>query len=210
MLSEFTQQMKAMIGDSIGDIHTILTGKIVSFNFDTCEAVVLPYGKFRLPSGAMMDYPQLNDVPVYIMQGNGQMATIVYPISPGDECIILVSEVVLDTWRKKAETSVNLRFDLSNTLVIVGMFAQPNPLIKEACEENAIIIEKSGQRVKLTCDSITLEGVNVTIKASGDINMSAKNVNVNAEKTIRLSAPNNPDGVFSAVGWTASITELKP
>jgi len=219
MLQDFTQGIKDVMLDKLRDVHTIIGGKIVAFDPAACEATVLPYGKFKKPDGAMMDYPQLYGVPVYVIQGNGQTATVAYPIKPDDECVILFAEQALDTWRTKAASNTDLKFDLSNAYVIVGMFARPNPLITEACADEAIIIDKSGHRVKLKQDGdIEVTGVNVKIEAQGDVSINAggnismkgKNVSASADKVISLSAPSNPDGVFSAVGWTAGVTELKP
>ena len=149
MIQEFTQEMKNLIQDMIRDVHTMIPGKIVTFDPAVCEASVLPFGKFKKPDGGMIDYPQINRVPVYVMQSSGQTATMAFPIKPGDECIILFSEQALDTWRTKSESNTDLRFDLSNAMAIVGMFSRPNPLVAQACSTDAIIIERSGSRITL-------------------------------------------------------------
>ena len=172
MLQEFTQEMKNNIQDVLRDVHTIIPGKIVTFNPDKCEASILPFGKFKKPDGSMMDYPQLNEVPVYIIQGSGQTATIVYPIKPDDECLVLFSEQALDTWRSKAESTTDLKFDLSNASAIVGMFSKPNPLIKEACNSDALIIEKDGDRV-------LLKKGNIYVHSSGHITLTAPMIDLN-------------------------------
>ena len=87
MLQEFTQELKNNIADTLRDVHTLIPGKIVTFDPDKCTASVLPFGKFKKPDGSMMDYPQLNEVPVYVMQGSEQTATVVYPVKPEDECL---------------------------------------------------------------------------------------------------------------------------
>ena len=149
MLQEFTQELKNVVLDILRGVHTVIMGKIVTYDPDKNLASILPDGKFKKPDGSMMDYPKLNKVPVYIMQGSEQTATFVYPIKKDDECIILFSEQALDTWLTKAKSDTDLKFDLSNAVAVVGMFAKPNPLIKEACKDNSIIIEKDGERVRL-------------------------------------------------------------
>src|SRR5215469_9789273 len=103
MIQEFTQEIKNVILDKLRDVHTVIPGKIVTFDPDKCEAQVLPYGRYEKPDGEMLGFPQLNEVPVYVMQGGEQTATVVYPIKPDDECIVLFSEQALDTWQTKAE-----------------------------------------------------------------------------------------------------------
>ena len=170
MIQEFTQEIKNMVLDRLRDVHTILPGKIVAFDPDRCEASILPYGKYKKPDGSMIDFPQLNEVPVYIMQGSGQAATVVYPVKPDDECIVLFSEQTLETWRTKAESHTDLRFDLSNATAIIGMFAKPNPLMIQAVEQDALIIDRNGTRITLLPNnSITIAG-NLTIQ--GNLNVS--------------------------------------
>ena len=219
MLQEFTLGVKNTVLDMLRDVHTMIPGRIVAFDPVACEATILPFGQFKKPDGTVVSYPQLNKVPVYVMQGGGQTASVVYPVKPEDECLVFFAEQSLDMWRTRAESITELRFDLSNAYAIVGAFAKPNPLIAEACADDAIIIDKSGHRVKLKqSGDIEVTGVNVTIKAQGDVSINAggnismkgTNVSASADKVISLSAPSNPDGVFSAVGWTAGVTELKP
>ena len=92
VLSEFTQELKNLVRDTLRDIHTIIPGRIVSFDPDECVASILPFGKFKKPDGSMIDYPQLNKVPVYVIQGGEQTATIVYPVKKDDECIVFFAE----------------------------------------------------------------------------------------------------------------------
>ena len=226
-LQEITQQLKNLMQDTLRDLHTVIPGQIVSFDPDKGEAAVLPSGKFKKPDGSFMDFPQISDVPVYFIQGATQTATVVYPIKKGDGCLLFFSEQALDVWRTGAESNTDLRFDLTNAIAIVGLFIKANPLVREACQDDALIIDKGGQRVKLRQDGdIEVTGINITINAQSDVkinaggnitmqanknvNTTAENVSTNADKVISLSAPNNPDGVFSAVGWTASVVELKP
>jgi hypothetical protein len=176
--------------DILRGLHTVIMGKIVKFDPDKDEASILPFGKFKKPDGSMMDYPQLNEVKVYIMQGSEQTATFVYPVKPDDECIILFSEQTLDTWLTKAASNTDLKFDLSNAVAIVGMFSKPNPLIKEACKDNSVIIEKDGERVRLkkgetyisdtagqsitlTPDATTIIANNLKAQTPGIVNIKA-------------------------------------
>ena len=190
MMQKFTQEMKSLMNDTIRDIHTVLPGRIISFDPDKCEAVVLPYAKFRKPNGKIMDFPQISEVPVYIMQGCGQTATVVYPIRPNDDCILLFSEQALDVWRTNASSDTELKFDLQNAMAIVGLFVKPNILMKEACDDDSLIVEKDGERLRLkkgetyisdtagqsitmTPSSTTMVVNNLVIKSKGNIDITA-------------------------------------
>jgi len=209
MVQEFTQEMKNATHEVLREVHTALPGKIISFNPDKCEADVLPYGKFKLPDGSQLDYPQINGVPVYVMQGSGQTATFAYPIKPGDECLLLFSEQALDTWRTQAESDTDLKFDLTNAVALVGLFSQPNPLVKEACDDDAVIIEKDGERIRLkkgeiciqdtagqsitlTPDAVTLTVNSLAIQASGAVTVQAAgSATVQASGNVEVNAGGN-------------------
>jgi len=150
MMQEFTQEIKNLVLNMIRDVHTATPGKIVSFDADKCEATVLPFARFKKPDGTMMDFPAISHVPVYFMQGAAQGATIVFPVKKDDECLILYSEQALDIWRVSAETTpIDLRFDLTNAIAVVGLFARSNPLVKEAVSKDAVIIDRNGSRIML-------------------------------------------------------------
>ena len=193
MIQEVSQEIKNTVLGSIRDLHTALPGKIISFNPENCEADILPFGKFIKPDNSLMDYPLLNRVPVYVMQGCDQTATIAYPINPGDECLIIFSEQTLDTWRTKAESSTDLKFDLSNAVAIIGMFAKPNPLVKEACLDNSIIIEKDGERIRLKKGETYIKdtsGQSIHLKPEGMF-LKAKNLTLESAGFIDISASGN-------------------
>ena len=92
MLQEFTQEIKNVVLDILRGVHTVIPGKIVTYDPDKNLASILPDGKFEKPDGSKMDYPKLNEVPVYVIQGSEQTATFVYPIKKNDECMVLFSE----------------------------------------------------------------------------------------------------------------------
>jgi len=209
MLQEYTQAMKELMADKIRDIHTVIPGEIVSFDPDKCEASIQPLAKYKKPNGDMMDFPQLNEVPIFFLQSAGQTATLVYPIKKDDECLIFVSEQTLNTWRTGAESNIDLRFDLSNAIALVGLFVKPNPLVKEACDDDALIIEKDGERVRLkkgetyirdtndqsitlTPNAVTVIAKNAVVNASGDATVKADGkMEVESGESMTLKAGGN-------------------
>ena len=196
MIQEYTQEMKYYLEDALRDIHTMLPGRIVSFDPRRCEATVAPIASYKKLYGETMPFPQLFHVSVYTIQGAGQTATIAFPVNRGDQCILFFSEQALDAWRNNAESSADLRFDLSNAYAVVGMFSRPNGLVKEACVDNAIIIQKDGSRVKLkegeitisdsseqsiilTPDAVTVKANDFIVQASGNITMTGARIDLN-------------------------------
>lgn len=165
MMQEFVQSIKDATDDAIRGIHTALPGKIVKFDPDTGLAEVLPTMKYKQPSGKRMDFPKITGVPVMIPQSYGQKATYAFPIKPEDGCLIVFSEQSLDFWQYGQETDTDLAFDLTNAICIPGLFVDPNPILKEACDENAVIIDVEGSRIKIKKDLIQMDTKEVVINA---------------------------------------------
>ena len=150
MLQNFTHEVKYTVTEMLQGVHTAIPGRIVTFDPEKCEAEILPYAKFKKPNGEFMDFPQLNHIPVLFLQGTGQTATIVYPVKPGDECLIVSQEQTLDIWRSSgAESDNDLRFDLTNAVAVVGLFSKPNPLVQRAYDNESIIIQRGETFVEL-------------------------------------------------------------
>lgn len=196
MMQELTQEMKNLMQDTIRDVHTVIPGKIVTFDPDECEAAVLPFGKFKKPDGTLMDYPKIPSVPILFPQSAGQTATIAYPVKPEDYCLILVSEQALDTWRTGVASNTDLRFDLTNAVAIVGLFVKASPLVKEACTDNALIVEKDGERIRLkkgetyirdtAGQSITMTPAAITVQANNAIVNSNGNASITASGSVTV------------------------
>lgn len=181
MIQEFTQEMKNYLKDTLKDVHTAIPGTIDEFNPVTGNAIVTPYGEYRKPDGTSIPFPRISNVPVHVMQGNRQRATIALPIQRGDECILFFSEQALDAWRTAGEQSdIDLRFDLTNAIALVGLFARPNPLVQQACEENAIIIKSGSDAVKIKNGQIEISSsANITVKSAGTVNITGTTVQIN-------------------------------
>ena len=145
MQNNISMEIENLVTDALQGVHTCIPGKIDSFDADKCLAVVTPTGQFKTPGDELMDYPQVNDVPVYVLQYAGQKCTIAFPIKEKDECLLFFSEQQLDRFRDGADAKCDLRFDLTNAIALVGLFAQANGVVKDACDDEAIIIDHSGK-----------------------------------------------------------------
>jgi hypothetical protein len=205
MIQEFTQQIKNTIRDCINGIHTAIPGKIIFFDPEKCEAAVLPYGKYTTPSGIVIDYPTLNGVPVLIPQYAAQTATIAFPIKPGDECLLLFCEQPLDGWRSGTKSTASLRFDLSSAVTLVGLFAKPNPLVKTACDEDALILEKGGSRITIRPKSIIEITGNVVVY--GDLDVKGNISNSGNMATLGIHSDANGTHKNQNSNQTLSFTE---
>lgn len=170
MSGEFVEQVKETVNHLLSQVHTCVPGKIVSFDPSVCQATVLPAMKIKKPDGEMMDYPQITGVPVIFPQCYGQKATIAYPVKPEDGCLILFAEQALDQFLYQRDTGTDLHFDLSNAVAIVGLFATGNPLMQEACDNNAIIVKVEGTKLTVKSGLIQMDAAEVIINGNATVN----------------------------------------
>lgn len=155
MLGE-AKQLKQMFQDSLRNVHTCIPGEIKSYDASKGTGSVQPHGKFKKGNGDYLDYPELSNVPVIIPQFMDQKATIAYPIKEGDGCFLFFSEQQLDTWKDGRNPKSDLRHGLSNAIAIVGLFTDSNPVMEDACNDDAIIIDREDTRVIVKKEQITV------------------------------------------------------
>lgn len=171
MPNSLPQAVRQYFDDMQKNMHTCIPGTIKSFDASNCTATVQPSGKFKKPNGEFLDYPEVTEVPVCLIQSSGQDATIAYPIKEDDGCLIFFSEQQLDGWRDDQTPDTELSFDLSNGIAVVGLFSKANDVIEDACNDDAIIVDKENTRVV-----IKKQEINVLIdKDSKDTEITATN-----------------------------------
>lgn len=167
MMQEFVQQVRNLVDGMIREIHTAMPAEIVSFDTTTGLATVLPIMKFRKPDGSTVNYPQISGVPVLFPQALGGDAVIAFPVQAGDSCLIIVAEQAIDYWLYGQETDTNLAFDMTNAICIPGLFNTGNPLVADACSENAIMIALKHTRLTVRDGEVDINAD--TVKVSGNL-----------------------------------------
>lgn len=133
----------------LNGVHTSMPGIIVSFDPLQNRAVVQPALNKKYVTGPMA-LPIVNNVPV-IFPPN-----VVFPIIPGDYCLLVFSERANDLWLAnggQVTPDDPRKFDLSDAVAIPGL----KPF-------NASFPSNDN-----TSYQISFEGSSITIKANGDI-----------------------------------------
>lgn len=59
-----------------------------------------------------------------------------------------------------------MKFDLSNAVAIVGLFAQGNSVMAEATNSNAVIVDVKGTRVKVQSGLVQIDSAAVNINGN--------------------------------------------
>lgn len=169
MMQEFVHQVNESVKSTVKAMHTAMPGRIIALDPETMLATVKPVMLFRKPDGSTVEYPHLTGVPVVFPQGNGQAASIAYPVKAGDGCLIVVAERPLDYWMYGQETVTELAFDLTNAICIPGMFNSPNDAMREACVSNAVVIKAKRTKVVVKNDGVEIDAPTVTVNGNLDV-----------------------------------------
>jgi hypothetical protein len=165
-------------------LYTALPAVIESFNPNamTCEAVVALQARVTAQDGSQswVTLPKLVDVPVVFPGGGGY--TLTFPITAGDEALIVFSNRCIDLWwlAGGVQQCPDLRMhDLSDGLAFVGVRSQPRVVTGGV---------KAGATQLRSDDGSTfveLAGTGVNIKAPGGINLNGATI----DATGNITAP---------------------
>lgn len=107
------------------NVHTSISGKIVSYDSIERKASVLPLIKLKTIKEVNVDLPVIDNVPV--MFPSGSTFVLKWDIKPGDGCLLIFSEVGLGNYLNgngvlQVATEDSSRFDLTDAICIPGLF----------------------------------------------------------------------------------------
>ena len=174
MIQDLAQAIEDTAQNTCNNMHTAMPGTIVSFDAATGLAVVQPYGSMQTPQGAMA-YPQIGAVPVVFPFCQSANVGLAFPIRPGDNCLLIISEVELTGWRTGMVSQGSLRFDLSSAIAIPGLLRGAAGLVQQACASGSVVVQ--GGSVSIS-GSVTISG---SLTVSGEI----KGANITANGDVK-------------------------
>lgn len=169
------------LNNALKDLHTSFPGRIVSFDATNQTATVQPMIKrvFKDDFGedAALTLPLLIKAPVWLPRAGGFVIT--FPIEPGDDCLVIISERSLDNWWTfGAELPPkDIRFHhLSDAIVLCGMSPQTKSVTAYNTQDLVLRKESNDPLVALRNNGdieCQAAGSTITIKPSGDITLSS-------------------------------------
>lgn len=174
------QAIRGHIDGAIKNLHTTLPGIIVSFDPAKQTAQVQPAIKRIFIEQGAVNLPVCVDVPVVFPGGGGYFLT--FPVSPGDECVLMFSERCIDYWYEYGETQPPAEYrlhDLSDGIAIVGLNSQPRAIagFNMGCAE--LRHRSGGARIRLFSDSVEIiapGGVSITGNVTVDGEVTANGI----------------------------------
>lgn len=128
------------------------------------------------------DLPLLLDCPVMMPRGGGFALT--FPVVAGDECLVIFADACIDSWWQSGgvqNQAEKRRHDLSDGIVIPGLWSQPNRLT--IGEGIRLTTADGGASVSVTASGVTLTlgGVSLALTASG-LALTGGNMTINGQQ----------------------------
>lgn len=130
-IGDFEEGLRSMMDGRLSSLWTALPGIVQSFNPLQMTAVVKSAIKFKQtsPDGSIQwkDFPLFLDVP--IVWPSGGLFTMTFPVTEGDEVLVVFASRCIDSWWQNGESQNQFEFrmhDLSDGFAIPGPVSQPN------------------------------------------------------------------------------------
>lgn len=200
------EMMRLAMEGKQAQIWTALPCIIQSFNpaAMTCEAQPTVNGIVRQQDGSSKEVkmPLLLDCPVFFPGGGG--VTLTFPISHGDECLVIFASRCIDSWWQQGgiKGQAELRMhDLSDGFIFAGVRSQPRAFTVSTT--SAQLRTDDGEAyVEINPDSKNinvLTPANVNVTASGEAVVTAPTIklvgNVEITGNLSISGSTIGDGI---------------
>lgn len=164
--SEFYEQMLAGFSSSL---RVAMPGIITAF--DSVEQTVTVQPALRelvTNQDGTQNWtalPLLLDVPICLPRGGGYSITI--PISVGDECLVIFSDMCIDAWFSNGNVqnqAEKRRHDLSDAFAIIGTWSQPKRISNYSTSSMQLRTDNGNHMIDISQNGIDLRG---TIRKNG-------------------------------------------
>lgn len=150
--------------------NSIKIGKIVSVNTSkqTVDVQVLHkrIDKSNFTKKELLEYPVLQAVPFVVLGGG--TSSLTFPISVGDNCLLLFCDYEIDRWWDSGEaqpSTYQRRHDISDAFALIGVHSMVDLLQGYS---NYVQLKYSDKSKITIGNEITLDNEQVT--ATGDVN----------------------------------------
>lgn len=143
----------ATVDAKLKELHTALPGIIVSFDATKQTASVQSTISRVAHDDTSKPLPLCVDVPVHFPGGSGYVLT--FPVTPGDECLLVFSERAIDGWFESGEVTPPTDYrlhDLSDGFALVGFRSQPKKITNFSTTNVELRSEDASTKISLSSD----------------------------------------------------------
>jgi phage baseplate assembly protein gpV len=156
-MPEFVEAIESIIEEHLNNIHTAVPATVLSIDTATGLLTVQPKAQLKV-SEKTVDYPIISGVPVVMPQSQSAGVEIAFPIAKGDSVLLVFSEQALDYWRDTGNDNVEIKYGLSNAIAIPGLAKSVSSTVKQATQNNEIIIKTQNNQITLSKSHIAIRG----------------------------------------------------
>lgn len=124
---------RTAVASALAAVWTALPGIIEAYDPSHQTATVQPavQGQVTAPDGTvtLLSLPVITDVPIMFSSGGG--VTLTFPVTKGDECLIVFASRGIDAWHALGgvqQPTAARKHNLSDAFAIVGIRSVPNTL----------------------------------------------------------------------------------
>ena len=133
-----------------------------------------------------IDIPELQDVPIYMPRAGNFVLTM--PVTVGDECLVVFSDMCIDSWYQSGGTKNtqmdNRRHDLSDGFAIIGPWSQPKVISSYSTDSAFLRNLNDDSYIEIRDSDVNIKTpTKITIEAGSEVEVKAPTVNVKATTT---------------------------
>lgn len=154
--------------------HVALPAIVQSFNSSKQTVDVQPAIREKMidPDNKIyyQQYPLLINVPIVFPQAGGY--SITFPISRGDECIVIFSDLAIDNWWESGGIQNPVeqrRHDLSDGIAIFGLKNQ-SKLVGSSVGSSLSINGPDGSTISISQSGVSITSQNISLNGNVVIN----------------------------------------
>lgn len=146
MKEKMVDVLDAFVDSKLQGVHTAIPGSIVAYDKTQRKAVVKPLITMKTRNDEDVIIPPIQNVPVIFPSSSS--FSLVFPLLPGDGCLILFSETGIGNFLNSQGQEVLAddvtRFSLTDAICLPGLFPF-SVSAKKVSEQNKIEIDELGQ-----------------------------------------------------------------
>lgn len=169
-MTDLTEALDLYLSARLEAVHTVIPGKFLAYEgHQVRRARVQPTVRLELGTGPIVEIPPIDGVPV-VFPSAGE-ASFLFPIKPGDGCLILFSEAGFGKYMTGRgdvqDPDDQSRFSLTDAIAIPGLWAWTQ-VPKTTAPDNAVWVGYKGAALTLSGDTFSIvDGSGNTVSSSG-------------------------------------------
>lgn len=181
--------LNTVISSRISEVNICMPASIIEYDFKKQKARVQPALNYKYNDGSIVIIPDIFNVPVVHPASGG--ASITFPVSVGDNVLLLFSQKSLEEWLEKGEQVTpddSRQNNLTDAIAIIGLMdfgkisnAKNDTDLLIKYKESEILVKKDGD--------LDIKATNINISGNNEVNItSTASLKLNSSSVVDLTA----------------------